>query len=260
MNEFVGSPPRGLPSGRLATQRTGFQVFDVASIDNSLLAKTNDSPPVIITALAADLAAGIVALGITVPADAQQRMLDYLALVVKWNKAYNLTAVREPEKMLTHHLLDSLAILPHVRGPLVLDVGTGAGLPGIPLALARPDWRFTLLDSNQKKTTFLRQVMIELKLPNVEIACARVEAWPAPQPFDTVVSRAFSEVSEFLALAGKLCAKDGVMLAMKGVYPHDELAQVPGAFRLCSVIPLNVPGLDAERHAALLQPQPAVAA
>jgi 16S rRNA (guanine527-N7)-methyltransferase len=204
--------------------------------------------------LATDLAAGITALGIKVPADAQQRMLDYLALVAKWNKAYNLTAVREPEKMLTHHLLDSLAVLPHVRGPRVLDVGTGAGLPGIPLALARPEWQFTLLDSSHKKTTFLRQVIIELKLGNVDVACARVEAWPAPQPFDTVVSRAFSELSEFLVLAGRLCAKDGVMIAMKGVYPHDELAQVPGNFRLSSVVALQVPGLDAERHAALLQP------
>lgn len=204
--------------------------------------------------LAAKLAAGIAALGITVPADAQQRMLDYLALVAKWNKAYNLTAVREPEKMLTHHLLDSLAVLPHVRGPRVLDVGTGAGLPGIPLALARPEWQLTLLDSSHKKTTFLRQAIIELKLGNVDVACARVETWPAPQPFDTVVSRAFSELSEFLALAGRLCAKDGVMIAMKGVYPHDELAQVPGNFRLCNVVALQVPGLDAERHAALLQP------
>ena len=204
--------------------------------------------------LAAELAAGIAALGIAVPANAQQRMLDYLALVGKWNKAYNLTAVREPEKMLTHHLLDSLAVLPHVRGPRVLDVGSGAGLPGIPLALARPDWQVTLLDSSHKKTTFLRQAMIELKLTNVDVACARVEAWPAPQPFDTVVSRAFSELSEFLALAGKLCAKDGVMIAMKGVYPHDELAQVPEDFLLRSVVPLHVPGLDAERHAALLQP------
>ena len=204
--------------------------------------------------LAAELAAGIAALGIAVPANAQQRMLVYLALVGKWNKAYNLTAVREPEKMLTHHLLDSLAVLPHVRGPRVLDVGSGAGLPGIPLALARPEWHVTLLDSSHKKTTFLRQAMIELTLTNVDVVCARVETWPAPQPFDTVVSRAFSELSEFLALAGKLCAKDGVMIAMKGVYPHDELAQVPEDFLLRSVVTLHVPGLDAERHAALLQP------
>ncbi|MBX3663010.1 MAG: 16S rRNA (guanine(527)-N(7))-methyltransferase RsmG [Burkholderiales bacterium] len=204
--------------------------------------------------LADALAAGSRALGLDIAVAAQQRMLDYLALIEKWNKAYNLTAVREPQKMLTHHLLDSLAVLPHLRGPRVLDVGTGAGLPGIPLALARPDWQFTLLDSSHKKTTFLRQAVIELQLDNVEVVCARVETWDAPQPFDTVVSRAFSDVAEFIALAGRLCAKDGVMIAMKGVYPHEELAQLPQAFRLCSVVPLQVPGLGAERHAAVLQP------
>lgn len=204
--------------------------------------------------LADELAAGNRALGLNIAAAAQQRMLDFLALIQKWNKAYNLTAVREPQKMLTHHLLDSLAVLPHLRGPRVLDVGTGAGLPGIPLALARPDWQFTLLDSNHKKTTFLRQAVIELQLGNVDVVCARVETWNAPQSFDTVVSRAFSDVAEFIALAGRLCAKDGVVIAMKGVYPHEELAQLPQAFRLCGVVPLQVPGLGAERHAALLQP------
>lgn len=204
--------------------------------------------------IATDLAAGIAALGITVPADAQQRLLDYLALIGKWNKAFNLTAVREPGKMLTHHLLDSLAVLPHVRGTRVLDVGTGAGLPGIPLALARPDWNFTLLDSSHKKTTFLRQAVIELEIGNVTVVCARAENWSAPRPFDTVVSRAFAELSDFLALAGKLCASEGVMMALKGVYPHDELAQVPGNFRLSAVVPLQVPGLNAQRHAALLHP------
>ncbi len=204
--------------------------------------------------LATGLAEGVAALDVAVTAEAQQRMLDYLALVMKWNKAYNLTAVRDPEKMLTHHLLDSLAVLPHLRGPRVLDVGTGAGLPGIPLALARPDLKFTLLDSNQKKTTFLRQAVIELKPGNVEVVCERVESWNAGTLFNTVVTRAFSGLSDFIALAGRLCAKDGVVIAMKGVYPHDELAQLPQTFRLCSVVPLHIPGLGAERHAALLQP------
>jgi 16S rRNA (guanine527-N7)-methyltransferase len=204
--------------------------------------------------LAGELAAGIAALGLEVAPDAQQRMLDYLMLVEKWNKAYNLTAVREPAKMLTHHLLDSLAVLPHVRGPLVLDVGSGAGLPGIPLALTRPEWQFTLLDSSHKKTTFLRQAAIELKLNNVDVVCDRVETWASPQPFDTVVSRAFSDLPEFLTLAGKLCARTGVVVAMKGVYPHEELAQVPKDFQLRNVVSLNVPGLGAERHAAVLEP------
>ncbi len=204
--------------------------------------------------LAGELAAGIIALGLDVAPDVQRRMLDYLALVEKWNKAYNLTAVRDPAKMLTHHLLDSLAVLPHVQGRRVLDVGSGAGLPGIPLALLRPEWQFTLLDSSHKKTTFLRQAAIELKLANVDVVCARVEEWTPPYSFDTVVSRAFSDLPEFLALAGRLCAKTGVVIAMKGVYPHEELAQVPENFLLRSVVSLNVPGLDAERHAALLQP------
>lgn len=204
--------------------------------------------------LAGELAAGIAALGVDVSAAAQQRMLAYLALVEKWNKAYNLTAVREPARMLTHHLLDSLAVLPHVRGPRVLDVGSGAGLPGIPLALARPDWQLTLLDSNHKKATFLRQAVIELRLENVEVICERVETWTPVQGYNTVVSRAFSDLPEFLKLAGRLCAKDGVVVAMKGVYPHEELAQLPGEFLLRDVVSLKVPGLDAERHAALLQP------
>ena len=204
--------------------------------------------------LAGEMAAGIAALELDIAPDAQQRMLDYLVLIEKWNKAYNLTAVRQPAKMLTHHLLDSLSVLPHVRGPRVLDVGSGAGLPGIPLALAQPEWRLTLLDSNHKKTTFLRQTMIELKLTNVDVVCDRVETWTSPQPFDTVVSRAFSDLPEFLALAGKLCAKTGVVVAMKGIYPHEELAQVPKNFQLCNVVSLNVPGLGAERHAAVLQP------
>ncbi len=204
--------------------------------------------------LAGELAAGIAALELDISPDAQQRMLDYLLLIEKWNKAYNLTAVRQPAKMLTHHLLDSLSVLPHVRGLRVLDVGSGAGLPGIPLALAQPKWRLTLLDSNHKKTTFLRQAMIELKLTNVDVVCDRVETWTSPQPFDTVVSRAFSDLPEFLSLAGRLCAKTGVVVAMKGIYPHEELAQVPKNFQLCNVVSLNVPGLGAERHAAVLQP------
>lgn len=204
--------------------------------------------------LADELAAGLAALGVEVAVNAQQGMLDYLALIGKWNKAYNLTAVREPARMLTHHLLDSLSVLPHVRGKHVLDVGSGAGLPGIPLALARPEWQVTLLDASHKKTTFLRQAIIELKLHNVDVVCERVETWNPPHLFDTVVSRAFSDLQEFLVLAGRLCAKTGVVVAMKGIYPNEELAQIPDNFLLRNVVALRVPGLDAERHAALLQP------
>ncbi|MDH4148992.1 MAG: 16S rRNA (guanine(527)-N(7))-methyltransferase RsmG [Betaproteobacteria bacterium] len=204
--------------------------------------------------LAHELAAGITVLGIDVSIRAQQRMLAYLTLIEKWNKAYNLTAVREPAKMLTHHLLDSLSVLPYVRGPRVLDVGTGAGLPGIPLALARPDWQVTLLDASHKKATFLRQAVIELELDDVDVVCDRVEAWMPDAKFNTVISRAFSDLAEFLALTGRLCESDGIVIAMKGVYPHEELAQVPETFLLQDVVVLQVPGLGAERHAALLQP------
>lgn len=204
--------------------------------------------------LADELAVGLAALGVEVAVNARQGMLDYLALIGKWNKAYNLTAVREPARMLTHHLLDSLSVLPHVRGKHVLDVGSGAGLPGIPLALARPEWQVTLLDASHKKTTFLRQAIIELKLHNVDVVCERVETWNPPHLFDTVVSRAFSDLQEFLVLAGRLCAKTGVVVAMKGIYPNEELAQIPNNFLLRNVVALRVPGLDAERHAALLQP------
>lgn len=200
------------------------------------------------------LADGIQALQVMVAAEAQRRMLDYLALVEKWNKAYNLTAVREQDRMLTHHVLDSLSTLPHVRGGYILDVGSGAGLPGIPLALARPDWQITLLDSSHKKAAFLRQAVIELKLDNVDVVCMRVENWKPPRQFDTVISRAFSDLPEYLSLAGKFCMKTGLVLAMKGIYPHEELAQLPREFRLCDVVPLHVPGLDAQRHAVLLQP------
>ncbi len=204
--------------------------------------------------LAGELKSGIAALGLEVPADASQRMLKYLELVGKWNKTYNLTAIREQDRMLTHHLLDSLAVLPHVKGPRVLDVGSGAGFPGIPLALARPDCHFTLLDSSHKKTAFMRQAVIELKLTNVELVCARVENWTDSKPFDAVISRAFSDLPEFLTLSGRLCAGNGVVIAMKGMYPHDELAQIPANFWLREVVSLRVPGLGAERHAALLQP------
>ena len=204
--------------------------------------------------LAHELAAGITVLGVDVSIRAQQRMLAYLTLIEKWNKAYNLTAVREPAKMLTHHLLDSLSVLPYVRGPRVLDVGTGAGLPGIPLALARPDWQVTLLDASHKKATFLRQAVIELQLDNVDVVCDRVEAWMPDAKFNTVISRAFSDLAEFLALTGRLCESAGIVIAMKGVYPHEELAQVPETFLLQDVVALQVPGLGAERHAALLQP------
>ena len=202
---------------------------------------------------AAAVAAGLDALGLTLDEAAQRRLLDYLALVQKWNRVYNLTAVREADKMVSHHVLDSLAVAPHLNGETLVDVGSGAGLPGIPLALARPEMRVTLLESNHKKSAFLKQAAIELALENVEVANTRVEAWDEPGAYDVVISRAFSDLAEFASLAGRLVADGGVLAAMKGVYPYEELAQLPKDFVLKQSIPLEVPGLGAERHLVLMK-------
>jgi 16S rRNA (guanine527-N7)-methyltransferase len=186
---------------------------------------------------------------------ARTSLLDYLALIDKWNRVYNLTAVREPEKMLAHHVLDSLAVAPHLSGSTLLDVGSGAGLPGIPLAIARPQLAVTLLDANHKKAAFLKQAAIELGLDNVDVVNARVEAWDAPRRYDVVISRAFSDLAEFVGLAAVHCAEGGALAAMKGVHPYEELAQLPASFGVSGVIPLTVPGLDAERHLVLMRRQ-----
>ena len=204
--------------------------------------------------LAEQFAQGLAAIGVDLPAETQERLLDYLALIQNWNRVYNLTAVREMPKMVTHHLLDCLAVLPHVAARTILDVGSGAGLPGIPLALALPQTQITLLDSSHKKAAFLRQAVIELKLYNATVTCERVEAWRPQQQFELVISRAFSNLAEYLAPAGRLCAKDGVIAAMKGVYPYAELDPLPCEFKLQRVVPLKVPGLHAARHLVLVRP------
>jgi 16S rRNA (guanine527-N7)-methyltransferase len=200
------------------------------------------------------LAQGIAELGLQVPAAIQQKLAAYLALIAKWNRVHNLTAVRETDKMVSVHALDSLAILPYVKAASLVDVGSGAGLPGIPLALMWPQTRVVLLDSNHKKAAFLRQAVIELGLKNVEVVCERAELWQPPQKFELVISRAFSDLPEFLKLAGRLCASHGVIAAMKGVYPDEELAQLPASYKLQATIPLKVPGLAAQRHLVLLNP------
>jgi len=204
--------------------------------------------------LAEKLAQGIAELGLRVPAATQRKLLDYVALIEKWNRVHNLTAVRVSTKMVSDHLLDCLAVLPHLDARTILDVGSGAGLPGIPLALVWPQARVTLLDSNHKKAAFLRQATIELGLSNTEVVCERVETWQPQREFELVISRAVSDLSEFLKLAGRLCAADGIVAAMKGLYPHEELAQLPGGFKLRGVVPLQVPGMRAERHLVLLSP------
>ena len=186
--------------------------------------------------------------------EACTRLAAYLALLERWNRAYNLTAVREPEAMVVRHLLDSLSILPWLEGPRVLDVGSGAGLPGIPLAVARPEYEFCLLDSNGKRTRFLTQATAELRLPNVSIVRSRVEDYQPVTLFNSIVSRAFATLAELVADAGRLCAPTGRLLAMKGVLPDDELARLPSTYQVVGVYPLRVPHLDAERHLVHLAP------
>lgn len=203
------------------------------------------------------LAEGATAIGADLDPSRQELLLAYLRMLHKWNKVYNLTAVREPQKMVVYHLLDSLAVLPYVDGPRLLDVGSGAGLPGLPLAIARPDLDVTLLDSSHKKASFLQQVCMELKLANVGVACQRVEHWQPPKPFDVIISRAFSDLAEFVRLTDHLLAADGTLLAMKGLYPYEELAQLPAGVAVQRVISLTVPGLRAQRHLVVMRRAPA---
>ena len=204
--------------------------------------------------LARQLAQGVAQLGLALPGPAQQSLLDYLALLQKWNKVYNLTAVREAPRMVSQHLLDCLAVAPHVGAAAILDVGSGAGLPGIPLALVLPDSRVTLLEANHKKAAFLKQAQIELKLGNVEVVCERVEAWRPGRQYEIVVSRAFSDLAEFVKLAGRHVAPGGRLAAMKGIFPHEEIAQLPQGWRLQQAVELTVPALRAQRHLLLLAP------
>lgn len=198
--------------------------------------------------LAQQLAQGVTELGLTLPEGAQPRLLAYLDLLQKWNRAYNLTAVRQAPRMVSYHLLDSLAAVPHVAAATILDVGSGAGLPGIPLAVALPDSRVTLIDSNHKKAAFLRQAVMELRLANAQVVCERAEAWKPAVAFGVVISRAFSDLAEFISLAGRHAAAGGRLVAMKGVYPYEEIAQLPKGWHVLEVIPLAVPGLRAHRH------------
>lgn len=206
--------------------------------------------------LADELARGIAALGLRVDAAQQQRLLAYVALLAKWNRTYNLTAIREPERMVTHHLLDALAVLPHLSsraGLRVLDVGAGGGVPGIPLALARPDWRVELVDTSHKKVAFLTQAAIELGLLNAAAHATRVEDFVPAAPFDVVISRAFSDLATFATASARHLAPHGILVAMKGVHPDEELAELPPAFVVTAKPALTVPGLDAARHLIVMQ-------
>jgi 16S rRNA (guanine527-N7)-methyltransferase len=190
------------------------------------------------------------------PAATADKFSHYLDLLAKWNRTYNLTAIRERPKMITHHLEDALAVLPFLparRHLRVLDVGTGGGIPGIPLAIARPDWTLVLLDANHKKIAFVTQAAIELDLPNVRAVAARVEDFVADAPFDVVISRAFSDLGSFAALAAPHVAADGLIAAMKGALAQEEIDALPAGFSIVATPALHVPGLDAARHLVLMR-------
>ena len=200
--------------------------------------------------LQTQLERGIAALGLQLPANAVERLLDYQELLARWNATYNLTAVREPAEMVTRHLLDSLAILPYVQGETLADLGTGPGLPGIPLAIAAPSRQILLVDSNGKKVRFLREAIRSLKLEGVRAVQSRVEE--VEGQFDCITARAFASLADMLAWGGHLLTKEGIWLAMKGKRPDDEMPGVPADFEVRGTHALSVPGLEGERHLVVL--------
>ena len=201
------------------------------------------------------LQGGCDALGLALEPRHEELLLTYLELLLKWNGTYNLTAVRAPEDMVTRHLLDSLAITPHISGHKLIDVGTGAGLPGIPLAILFPERRVDLLDSNGKKARFLFQVKTALRLDNMEVHQARVESFQPPEPYDAVLSRAFASLADMVAGCRHLLAPSGCFLAMKGAHPAAELAEVDSSYTVSAIHTLAVPGLNEQRHLVELKDQ-----
>jgi len=214
---------------------------------------TNTSSKQVLNVLARILEQGLLELDLPLDAEQQGLLLQYLVLLEKWNQVYNLTAIRDLTKMVGAHLLDSLSVVLLLPDKSFLDVGSGAGLPGIPIAVAKPMCEVTLLDSNHKKTAFLRQAVADLGLKSVSVVCERVESWATPKKFDVIVSRAFSDLSEFVSLTGRLLASSGVIAAMKGLHPYEELERLPSGFRVKEVRALRVPGLEAERHLVLIE-------
>lgn len=195
---------------------------------------------------------GIEVLGLALPSGVESLLLSYLSLLTKWNRTYNLTAVRDEAEIVTHHLLDSLTLVPFLTDTSTLaDVGSGAGLPAIPLAIACPKIQIVSFETVQKKAAFQQQARIELRLDNLSVRCARVERERGV--FEVVTSRAFASLTDFVGLAGHLVRDGGRMLAMKGVYPADEIADLPPGWCVGNAIELKVPGLDARRHLIVLQ-------
>jgi 16S rRNA (guanine527-N7)-methyltransferase len=206
------------------------------------------------SALAAVLEEGIVAMQLDVSPTQRERLMDYLALMFKWNSVYNLTSLRDPMQMVTHHLLDSLAAVPaFAQAKNVLDVGSGGGLPGIVLAIVRPDMKVSMIDTVHKKTAFLTQVKAELGLSNVTVYTARVEQLQVSDKFDVITSRAFADLSDFVNWSSHLLADGGRYIALKGVAPKDEQERLPTEWQVTGVEPLQVPRLGAERHLVHIQ-------
>jgi len=199
------------------------------------------------------LASGLARMGLAERLDGDDRLMEYVTELMNWNRVYNLTSVRKPTDIITRHILDSLSILGYLQGTRILDIGTGAGLPGIPLAIACPDREFVLLDSSSKKLRFVQQTLGILGLDNVTLENSRVDEYRPEQLFDTTMCRAFSDLPEFYRHASPLCRTGGSMLAMKGVYPMTEIECLADSDIDAEVIPLQVPGLDAERHVVVMQ-------
>lgn len=200
------------------------------------------------------LDAGLAALALPLPAEARAKLVAYVALLAKWNGTYNLTAIRDPDRMLTHHVLDSLSVVPTLdtlagtTDVRVLDVGSGAGLPGLPIAIARPAWRVTMLEPVHKKAAFVTQAIAELGVGNAEVVAQRVEDYAPRSPVRIAISRAFSDLASFAESTARHVANDGAMVAMKGVHPDEELRELPPNVEVRAPISLSVPGVDAARH------------
>ena len=205
--------------------------------------------------LLARLQQGVEAMGLTASNLPLQDYLSYVELLVQWNSAYNLTAIRDPEKMLAYHILDSLSILPFIHGDECLDVGTGAGLPGMILALAKPDTRWTLLDGNNKKTRFVQQAVITLNLKNVEVICSRIEKYKPEHYFSTIVSRAFTSLNDFYTCSRHLLVPGGSLLAMKGPDPENEISDLSAEVFSAKITLLSVPGVKAGRTLVQIVPR-----
>jgi 16S rRNA (guanine527-N7)-methyltransferase len=204
--------------------------------------------------LTTKLQQGLHALPLHLPPSTQIQLLNYLELLAQWNQVYNLTAIRDLVEMIPKHILDSLAILPYVYGNTLVDVGTGAGLPGLLLAIACPQWQCVLLDSNAKKIRFVKQAILELKINNAQAICTRVEAFTPPRGFNTVITRAYANLHHFYATAKHLSIPGGYLLAMKGIYPVAEIAQMAQVPVPLKCLPLQVPQLAAQRHLVLIGP------